>query len=125
MKRVLAVVGAALAVTSCASAGHPGVRVDAIQANIVFGVEQAAPGEVAVPGAPPGAGQSSPPPPLRVPSGHGIACELPGGAVQSSCLQAPIGSAPSAPAAENASQPPAAGLYRYKVSGTETVSTNG
>jgi hypothetical protein len=123
-RRALAIVALALVVASCASAGRAGVRVDQVQASIVFGVKPVLPGPIAVPGTPSYAGLSSPPPPLRVPTGSRID-ELPVTAVAGSCPQAPIGAAPEAAASENASQPPAIGLYRYKISGTQTTSVSG
>ncbi|MEY2461572.1 MAG: hypothetical protein QOG30_3402, partial [Acidimicrobiaceae bacterium] len=121
-----ALAAAALVVSSCAGAGRAGVRVDTVQANIVFGVKQQAPGEVGAPAAPTyGNPSATSPPPLRVPAGGKIDFEVPATGAESSCPQASIGAAPSSAAAANASQPPAPGLYRYKISGTQTVSVNG
>lgn len=127
----IAALALSLIASACAKSSRPGVRVDAVQANIVFGVKQSTPGEVAPPSTPTysgvsNTGVSTAPPPLRVPSGHGgTDFDLPTTATSGSCPQAPIGAAPSAAAAENASQPPAPGLYRYKIAGSQTLTVNG
>ncbi len=118
---LLAAIGALS--TACVSPDEPGVRVNAVQADIVFGVELPAVGEVPPPtaavGTFPGEGGASD---LRVPVldpapdregniDYTVSAPAP------TCPTAPPTEAPDVVAPTNASGPPAAGLYTWKRSG--------
>ena len=128
---ILAVVVGALG--ACANGGTPGIRVEALQADIVFGVEQpedAAITPVDAPALDDGAQTINPsldiPFRNRIPDRfRNIDATVPGDAVLGACPPAPSGAAPRAKAERNASGPPAAGVYRYQLSGTRSFTVNG
>lgn len=135
-KRVAVAVLCALTVTACASDGSPGVRTQSAQADIVFGVPAPEEAELAT-FAPPtevqtdDGGDVQAAPPLRVPLRRPSPTRSPRvdfkvpAEEAPSCPTAPLGSAPPEVAARNAEAPPAAGLYRFKISGTRTRTING
>jgi hypothetical protein len=140
MSRRTRIVAGAIAVLATASAActsdkAPGVRTDSVTADIVFGVEApeadavtaspvAAPTDATTAIEQPSAGLTS----LKVPFQNRIPSRFrdvpiavsPEQSAASSCPNAPIGDAPPAPAPLNATSPPEAGLYRYKISGSRT-----
>lgn len=134
--RYLAVVALVTVGGACASSASPGVRVDALQADIVFGVdapEQAAITPINAPDfTTDGSGPETVNPSLNIPFHNRIPDRfknvgemIPGSAVSGSCPTAPSGAAPRTNAGRNASAPPLAGLYRYRISGTRTVTLGG
>ncbi|MGH9084496.1 MAG: hypothetical protein ACRDYW_03490 [Acidimicrobiales bacterium] len=129
---ILAVAAGALG--ACANGGTPGIRVEALQADIVFGVEQPEDAAIAPVDAPSldGSGPREINPSLNVPFRNripdrfkNILDTVPGSAVQGACPTAPAGASPRVAAERNASTPPLAGLYRYRVSGTQTFTIDG
>ncbi|MFZ6003523.1 MAG: hypothetical protein ACOYXM_06255 [Actinomycetota bacterium] len=129
-RALLAVVLAAV-VSACVSPGEPGVNVDTVQADIVFGVEQPPVGEVPPPtatGGPPSNGGLAPE--LRVPFFNRVGSRFSNVqyTVPSSDADCPTASPTEAPdvvAPDNASEPPAAGLYVWQRSGEQTVVVEG
>lgn len=127
---LLAVVGGLGA--ACVSPKVPGVKVDAVQADIVFGVEQPAVGEVPPPTAVevPDARQGGVAPDLRVPFRNRIPDRFSNvqydvAPSDADCPTAPPTEAPDVVAPDNASAPPAEGLYTWKRSGNQTVVVQG
>lgn len=135
--RATAAIGVALCLagSACVKPRDPGVRVDSVKADIVFGVPDAT--VTAVPprstdsfttdtGGVAGIG-------LQVPFQNKIPDRFrnvafgvsPEEAAASSCRDAGVGSAPSDAAPENATNLPAEGLYRFKVRGTQTIKQAG
>lgn len=133
--RSLALAGAVAVLGACASGADPGVRVEALQADIVFGVD--APEEAAItPIIPPEVtdtgGGAVANPSLNVPFRNripdrfkNVSATIPGSQFAGACPSAPSGAAPRAVAGRNATSPPAEGLYRYRLSGTRTLTING
>lgn len=129
-RELLLVVVAGLSAAACVSPDAPGVRTDAVQTDIVF--------DAAEPDAEPLTGpvvastdqQTAPlvPTPFRnqVPERFSnVRFSLQPEEAAADCPGAPLGAAPSEPAPANASAPPRAGLYRFKISGTRTETING
>jgi hypothetical protein len=123
-----------LAGTACVKPNDPGVRVDSVAADIVFGVEEPAVGAVPPPTADvydPNSGVTDVG--LNVPFRNKIPDRFknvafgvtPEEAAAGACPDAPVGSAPSEVAPENAKGLPGEGLYRFKVRGTQTFTVNG
>lgn len=134
--RALSTVAALAVLGACANGAAPGVRVQALQADIVFGVD--APEDAAVaPINPPALGEGSGGtvtvnPALNVPFRNripdrfrNVADQIPAGAAAGACPSAPSGAAPRATAERNATTPPLPGLYRYRISGSRTMTVNG
>lgn len=129
---VLAVAMGALG--ACASGGTPGIRVEALQADIVFGVEQAEDAPIAPvdPALLDGDAPQMINPSLNIPFRNripdrfkNVRATVPGSKVAGACPAAPSGSAPRVSAERNATAPPKPGLYRYKISGTRSFTSNG
>lgn len=128
-ERILGLGALAIVTAACVSGKAPGVRVDAVQADIVFGVEKPPVGEVPPPTVAGIAGDDGSPD-LRVPFRNQIPNRFsnvqytvsPG---TSACRDAPATAAPAVIAPANASAPPAAGLYTWRRSGKATVVANG
>ncbi len=132
---LLLITALALAATACVSPDDPGVRVDAVQADIVFGVEEPEVG--AVPPQTPDVyvdpNAAGDVPLLQVPFRNKIPDRFqnvafgvtPEQAAAGACPDAPVGEAPDTIAPINAENRPAEGLYRYKVRGTSTFTVNG
>lgn len=128
-RRILVLVALAVTSAACVSGKAPGVRVDAVQADIVFGVEKPAVGEVPPPTAAGLAGDDGSPD-LRVPFRNQIPSRFSNvqytvTAASSECRDAPATAAPAVIAPDNASAPPAAGLYTWRRSGKATVVVDG
>lgn len=130
--------GVALVATACVDQGAPGVRTEAAQADIVFGVATPEDAEIAdltppPPATVPNAPQQSTGQVLRVPFRNKLPSRFSNVAFTVSdddvsagaCPSAPLGAAADELAERNASHPPAEGLYRYRVTGTRTQTTNG
>jgi hypothetical protein len=116
---------------ACASEKAPGVRTDSLQADIVFGVdlpetEPVSVSPVAIP-----VGDVAPTPVAlttvqvafrnRIPSRFkDVPFSVTADQTAASCPRAPLGSTPTTLAPETASNPPAPGVYRYKIEGTRT-----
>jgi len=119
---------------ACASSGTPGIRVEALQADIVFGVEQPEDAPIAPvdPATLDGDGPQTINPSLNIPFRNripdrfkNVRATVPGSSVLGACPPAPSGAAPRASAERNATAPPTPGLYRYKISGTRSFTSNG
>jgi hypothetical protein len=130
----LALAVAAGTLGACANGGVPGIRVEALQADIVFGVE--APEDAAIkPVDPTELGDGGPQtisPSLNIPFRNripdrfkNVRATVDGSSVLGACPPAPSGAAPRANAERNATAPPMPGLYRYKISGTRSFTVNG
>ena len=128
----------ALVATACGSAGDPGVRTESALADVVFGVEAVEEAELAslTPPAPVSTGTQTPvvvgrdlnlPFRNQIPSRfQNIAITVPNSEVSAGgCPDASLGTPPRELAGRNAATPPQPGLYRYKVTGTQTVTVNG
>lgn len=133
---------AAVTTAGCSSPGTPGVRTDELQADIVFGVdipeevEEVSVSPVNIPveevSATPAALTSVRVPPTqfrnRIPDRFKgvpftVSAEQ---AAATECPMAPVGSAAAEVAPDVAKEPPAEGVYRYKINGTRTFRyTNG
>jgi hypothetical protein len=122
------------ALGACANGGTPGIRVEALQADIVFGVEK--PEDAAIAPVDPtsldGSGPQTVNPSLNIPFRNripsrfaNVGATVPGSSVLGACPPAPSGAAPRANAERNATAPPVPGLYRYKISGTRSFTVNG
>ena len=129
---ILAVTAGALA--ACAGGGTPGIRVEALQADIVFGVEKPEDAAITPVDAPSldGSGPQTVNPSLNIPFRNripdrfkNVLATVPGDSVLGACPPAPSGAAPRANAERNATAPPVAGLYRYRISGTRSFTTGG
>lgn len=135
-----ALVGLAMAGTACVDAQNPGVRTESAQADIVFGVEAAEEAELAELTPPPPAAPAPEAAPTNAPVSVSRNLNVPtsdrfsdrfgstGGTIApatSTCPSAPLGAAPSSVAERNTVSPPAEGLYRFKISGTRTLTVNG
>lgn len=133
--RLAAGVLSALAVTgACSSEGTPGVRTDALQADIVFGVDLPEQDEVSVSPVDIPIGELSVEPaglttlavPRLEPFQNRIPARFrdvpftisPDQAAAVECPRAPLGSAPSETAPDRPANLPKEGVYRYKISGT-------
>lgn len=116
---------------ACVSPGKPGVTVDAIQADIVFGVEKPLVGEVPPPTASTGGSDlGSIVPDLRVPFRNRVSDRFSNiqytvNSSDAACPTAPPTEAPDVVAPDNASSPPAEGLYLWQRSGTRNVVVQG
>ncbi len=134
-ERAVAVLVLVAVAGACANGGQPGVRVEALQADIVFGVEQ-----------PEDAASSLVPTPEGQLAGD---VETIGGAIDvpfvnrlpdrfkdllrlrtseppaETCPAAGPGAAPEVTAERNTTAPPAAGAYLFRIAGTRTTTFNG
>jgi hypothetical protein len=130
----LVIVAVASLAAACANSDPPGLTVDAVQADIVFGVETPEVGEVPPPTGVPGdagnpdAADGS----LRVPFRNtlpdrfsNVSFTVPPGEAAEECPSAPITETPDTAAPDNASAPPAGGLYRWQRSGTQKYTIDG
>lgn len=132
MRRYLALLALAGMVTAgCASSGPPGVKTSSVQTDIVFDAAKPKSGPLAAPSSAPSdlpGGSPLLPSPFRnqLPARFAdVRFGLTPEQQTSDCPDAPIGAAPATAAPENATQPPQAGLYRYKRRGTSTQTVNG
>lgn len=135
-KTVAVSVGLVFFATACVDQGTPGVRTEEAQADIVFGVAAPEDAELADLVPPPPAttaeGAAAAPRTLRVPFRNklpnrfsNVAFTVSPDDTGGSCERAPLGAAPDELADRNATEPPAEGLYRYRVQGTRTMTING
>lgn len=113
---------------ACVSPKDPGVRVDAVQADIVFGVDLPEVGEVPPPTA--GDSVSDGPPDLNVPFRNDVPDRFENidytvRPSTDACPTAPPTEAPDVVAPANASAPPAAGLYTWRRTGDQVVVVDG
>jgi len=129
-KPLIAVALVGLTATACVSPDAPGVRTDAVQTDIVFDVAEPETGPLDKPVAPSTDATAAPllPEPFRnrLPDRFAnVRFSLNEEEVAADCPGAPLGAAPTVAAPENASEPPAQGLYRFKRSGTKKEIING
>jgi hypothetical protein len=126
-----AAVLAALAAAACVSPRTPGVRVDAAQADIVFGIEEPETKEAPV-APPPESGASDGSGGIMVPWENDLPDRFDDvdftvdpGELARQCPDAPLGEAPDTIAPDTPTAPPAAGFYKIKKEGTRTFTQAG
>lgn len=127
----LVVVLVALVVAACSSDKDPGVRVDTVQADIVFGAEKPEAKEAPLVPAEQRDGETTDGE-LRVPFRNklpdrfsDVDFTVDPDDLKKECPSAPLGEAPDNPAPDRPKTPPLEGLYKIKKSGTRTVTTTG
>jgi hypothetical protein len=130
----IGLVAVASLASACAKSDPPGLTVDAVQADIVFGVETPVVGQVPSPSATPAeagnpdAANGS----LRVPFRNtlpdrfsNVSFTVPAGKADEECPTAPVTETPDVAAPDNASAPPAGGLYKWQRNGVQKFTVDG